>query len=304
VEAGGNPARLHLLCEHPTTPFGVVDACGTCGAGTTPKCNSACTGYTAEPPPNANVYRPAPVPTILRTRDRCVVTLAVGTEGDELHALTGPSQRAYAAKIGADYHVIAGRTQSESMVCFEKFRVRPYAEAYLDGTLYLDADVFVMGDAPDVFAAVPETSIGMVDISPRVPNEWIIEQMAALCQSQGVPVLTPDPHYWNSGVWVGRPVHAGYWTPPPLPIPGVRWCDEEQWCRRNTLSMGVPILNIDRRWNWTWCDDRSFSFWDEARPWFVHLAGMGNRWAPQDWALSMPAVRKLLLKVMEAMRNL
>jgi hypothetical protein len=267
-------------------------------------------GMPADPPPTppqVSRYRPTPAPAIVRARARCVVTLAVGTVGEELHALTGPSQRAYAERIGADFHVITGETQPDRP-CFEKFRVRDYAAAYEGGTVYLDADVFVMPDAPDAISATPVGSIGIVDISPRMPGVlgFGAGQLEKFSRALGKPIPAgSDSVYWNSGVWVGRPAEAGYWQPPSFNIPEPHHCDEETWCRWQAFAAGLKSHPIDRRFNWTWCEDRKFDQWNESRPWFVHLAGMGDcADHPAEWNMPNGTWRKLMLRVMESMRNL
>lgn len=313
---GYNPSRVHYQCEHPTLALGIVRNCATCGDTVrAPYCGPGCSGYTPEapepepvaPPVPSNVYRPVPKPEIVRTSDRCVLTIAIGPDGESLHALSGPSQRAYAKKIGADYQVIRGRTQAENMVCFEKFRIGDYARAYPEGTVYLDADVFVMPDAPDILDAVPPSEMGLVDVSSRMPGllAFGLGQLEKISRTVGRPIPTgADEVYWNSGVWVGRPEQAHYWTPPTISIPNPHWCDEESWCRWNAFDLGIPVHDLDRRFNWTWCEDRGMTQWEKSRPWFAHFAGMGEQPdMPSDWKMSNPTVRKLMLKVMEAMRT-
>jgi hypothetical protein len=302
-EAGFSPIREHFRCGSKLA-LGIVTECRTCTAVGVPKapfCGPGCAGYT-EP---ANIYRPVPTPKIVRNRSRCVVTLAVGSIGEELHALTGPSQRAYAERIGADFHVIAGKTQPDNP-CFEKFRVKPYAEAYSGGTLYLDADVFVMADAPDILDATPAGSVGLVDIAPRMPGvlDFGRGQLEKLSRAIGKPIPAGAASvYWNSGVWAGRPEVAGYWTPPDFAIPDPHHCDEETWCRWQAFALAIPVHPLDRRFNWTWCEDRSFAQWEEARPWMVHLAGMGDYAGhPAEWQTPNSEWRKVLFRMLESLR--
>lgn len=271
---------------------GLVSTCGGCGvpAGVWRlgvECGPKCGGYQAggvkslptlakRGKAGPTSWVPVPPPVHMPTSDRLLLTIATGPAGKEIHAVTGPGQRAYAERIGAEYVDLTDATQSHS--CFEKFRVGEWVKLYPGGTLYLDADILVSPDAPDVFAHCPPDQIGMVDVLPRTPHlkAWAPTHLKPLCESQGVPYRPEfDARYWNSGVWVGRPDHASYWTPPERPTPG-GWCDEEGWCRRNVHAHGLPVHDLDPRFNWTWMEDREFKTWERARPWFVHLCGMGN----------------------------
>lgn len=247
-------------------------------------------------------WHPVAPPAITPTRPRLIITAVIGADAEEIHEATGPGQRAYARRCGADYVVLRDRTQDPRVPCAEKWRVGGYVPHYPGGTLWLDADVFILPDSPDIFAATAGDAIGMVDVAPRTPLllGWAERESAALCRSQNVPC----PHrgdYWNSGVWIGRPPHAAYWTPPERPFP-VMWCAEELWCRRNVSALGLTVREIDPRFNWTWPEDRGFRTWKDSRPWFAHLAGMGNV-EVKGWVQSTKEWRLALLRLLAAVAN-
>lgn len=322
-----DPAAIAAICGHTPPRPGchlcklagrkVATATGTtakkspCGCGTCADCPPVVAAYAAPEPtfppfvPGVSSaaalprWRPVPPPSLAPTRDRLVLTAVIGDDADQLHAATGPGQRAYAERVGAEYVVLRDRTQDERMSCAEKWRARDYVPHYPGGTLWLDADVFVLPDAPDIFAATPPDRIGLVDVGPRTPNllEWATAESARVSASQGVPDI-PQAKYWNSGVWVGRPDHADYWTPCPFPYPA-EWCVEELWCRRTVAALGLPVHDLDPRFNWTWPEDRRFETWADRRPWFAHLAGMGNMDVP-GWVQPNKVWRLALLRLLAA----
>ena len=59
---------------------------------------------------------------------------------------------AYAKRIGADF--VAITKPSQDWWGLEKFRVQPFAQSY-ERTLYVDADVFLTEETPDLFDVVP-----------------------------------------------------------------------------------------------------------------------------------------------------
>jgi hypothetical protein len=292
---GLDHARKWTHCEHRTKPLGDA-VCGCQG------CGPRCRGYEVAPPdaPDLPRWHPVPPPGITPTRDRAVITLVIGDDAEQLHAATGPAQRRYAERIGAEYIVIRGATQDRRMMCAEKWRLKDYVPLW-DRTLYLDADVWVMPDAPDVFEVVPPDRIGMVNVEPRMPGlwAWAVPEFHRLLRSQGLTPVTPERVYWNSGVWVGSREHAAYWTPPSHPYPA-QWCTEEMWCRLQVDAAGLPIHDLDPRFNWTWPEDRAMErVTAEGRPHFFHFAGMGNA-EVKEWVQPNRVWRLALLRLLSA----
>lgn len=248
-------------------------------------------------------WHPVPPPDLTPTRPRAVVTLVVGDDAEQLHAVTGPSQRRYAERIGAEFVVIRGATQDPRMPCAEKWRLKDYVPLFPDGTVYFDADVWVGADAPDILAATPPDAVGMVDVSPATPGllDWFPGEVRRMCETQGITPPAMERKYWNSGVWAGRPAQAHYWNPPPLPYP-VQWCTEEMWCRLNAQLTGLRIHDLDPRFNWTWIEDRQLARVGERRPWVWHFAGMGNKEAEKlpQWQQGNRVWRLALLRLLAA----
>src|SRR5262245_34503117 len=95
----------------------------------------------------------------VQTKPNAVVTLAVGGKERQLLEVSGPSMAAYARRIGADWHVIDGEPIQPAYPMEDKFRIHGFLTFY-DRVLYLDADVMVGDDAPNLFDLVPETHVG------------------------------------------------------------------------------------------------------------------------------------------------
>lgn len=289
--------RQWTHCDHPKKPLGEA-VCGCAG------CGPRCPGYAADTPPYADPpsppplldhsggrpapgprWQPVPPPAITPARDRLVVCLAVGEASGREHALTGPSQRRYAERIGADYVVIGG-PPTQPWWGLEKFRYRPWVQAYRE-TITLDADVWVSRSAPDLFALVPAASVG-VSLSPewrfRTEQKLFAKLMADVMASQGEPVPPgADDMHFNSGLAVLRREHADFWAPPPLPLPagtvGVpSWIAEELWCKRNAAASGWPLADVPHpAVHWQWWLDRDTAHLGPPLPAFVHPAGMTQR---------------------------
>lgn len=236
---------------------------------------------------------PAPRPT----KPRCVVTLAAGEEGRELHALTGPFLAAYAAKVGADYAVIAPPEAGPYPLAW-KWAVAAYIRVY-QRVFYVDADALVRPSCPDVFALVPESHVGMVDEaddfmarSPDLGAWWGI-QVKALQKALGAADAM-HPHAFNAGVYVASRHHAKAFDPPKKPIP-LTFCGEQHLLNERLYKGGVPVFGMPGVFNarWMWHRDKVF----EPHNHVVHLSGMkpheARIWAleeeAQNWNTTAPA---------------
>jgi hypothetical protein len=210
------------------------------------------------------------------TKPRLVVSLAVGEEGERTAALTVKSQLRYAEKVGADYTLITGKTQSWFML--EKFRYGSYVPHYPGGTLCLDADIWVSRDAPDLFELVPPDKIGVSighDLHVHGLMPKFNRELVEVCQSQGVavPAGSTETH-WNSGLVVLRPGHADYWSPPVKPIPK-HWIAEELWSKVTTFRRGWGLFDLPHpQVHWQWWRDQPMALLGPPLPPFVHPAGL------------------------------
>lgn len=202
------------------------------------------------------LYDLARLPPPEPTRPRCVVTLAVGPRGRELNAITGPFLEQYAARVGADYRVIAADEPGAYPLAF-KWAVAGYVRAY-DRVFYVDADALVRPSCPDVFALVPETHIGAVDEAAdflaKSPDGglWWRKQVEDIQRQRG-SVLSPHPFAFNAGVYVASRQHAAAFDPPDKVLT-LGFCGEQHLLNEKILKLGMPVFPLPAAFNarWMW----------------------------------------------------
>jgi hypothetical protein len=138
-----------------------------------------------------------------------VVTICCGSFFERLASITHPTIEAYARRLGADFIVwreFAGHT----MPHYQKLELGRLLERY-DRVLYLDTDVLVRDDAPDLFGLVPEGELGMLLESEYVDRRIdVIQYMIAV----GYDARAWDGKYYNAGVMVLSPCHRDLFTQP------------------------------------------------------------------------------------------
>lgn len=206
--------------------------------------------YSIYQPKPGEYYRPVPSDLLLiptNPKDYLVVTVATGEHHERMMLdMTGPKMYEYAQRIGADFLALTGTTQA--WWGLEKFRVGPLVAQY-KRTLFVDADVLIRSDAPNIFDEVPIGHIAMHDDwNAQGCHHWHRKQRDLLWESQGVPPLHPETMR-NSGVIVVDQIHADIWTPPLRPVPE-NHCDEQFWIER--WSRFYDFYKLPNEWNTQW----------------------------------------------------
>jgi ADP-heptose:LPS heptosyltransferase len=130
--------------------------------------------------------------------EKLVLTLAVGKNYEIMSNYTHPSIKSYAQRVDADFVSI---TES---VCtsphWEKFnKITEYLDEY-ERILYIDSDVLVREDAPDIFDVVPEKSLGLFNELPFTPQRN--QSLYEACREHDIILKNWDNKYYNTGVMV------------------------------------------------------------------------------------------------------
>jgi hypothetical protein len=180
-----------------------------------------------------------------RVDRNCVVTLATGP-AVEILEISKPSIQAYAERCNADYIELRGTT--EAWWGLEKFRVRNIARSY-NRTLFLDCDVIVRDDCPDLFAMVPQDHVAMHDDWPHLEHfDWLKAERQTVFDSQAVEGSYPEQAL-NTGVVLCSREHADIWTRPIDPFP-TSHCAEQIWIEH--LAREYPVFKLPTELNCQW----------------------------------------------------
>jgi len=92
------------------------------------------------------------------------VTLAIGGYYEKMGNITHPLMKKYADKIGVDFLCISnfGVTDITALPPkYEKFQIFDFFDKY-DRILFIDTDIIVNPDAPDIFDYCPAECFGAV----------------------------------------------------------------------------------------------------------------------------------------------
>jgi len=208
-----------------------------------------------------------------RTKPRLVITIATGAKFVELLGYTRPLMEAYAARCNADF--IALTNQQYDQWQREKFRVYEFAQQY-EQTLFLDSDVVIRPDCPDLFSLYASSDVAMHNDLPKNPStngqwKWQDEYYDML-RSQSVKRYEPEDAMWNTGVVLTSKRGASIWKPPEQLLPD-HHCSEQFFIQHNCKDFSVA--NMDTVFNWQyWFPDFKDGV-DAAK--IVHLANCPNK---------------------------
>ena len=130
----------------------------------------------------------------------CLVTLAVGHQ--RFWRYTHVIMKEYARKHGLDFVVIdAAKINApiEHSYKLEKFQIAELLNTY-DRVLYLDGDIVIHPDCPNLFTLTPPEKIGAVAESPpHFQRDGLMEEA---CRLYGFPEPSPGRDWINNGMLV------------------------------------------------------------------------------------------------------
>jgi hypothetical protein len=203
-----------------------------------------------------------------------ILTIAQGNLYSEMAFLTHPTIKAYADRIGAEFKVINEKKISSTSIHWEKFQIFDLLNIY-DRILFVDTDIIIREDAPNLFDIVPKDKLGMFNEAP-----WTLrsrELMIDVCKQYGVILSNWDGRYFNTGVMVISRAHKYLFKKPDL--------EYFSFYEQTYLNMRIAefvikeelkIFELEYRFNRMTCMDR-FTGEERFASYFIHYAGFPNR---------------------------
>lgn len=175
-----------------------------------------------------------------------VVTLSFGI--DEMCKLTHPTIKAYADKVGADFVVIKDKQLSKDFVQYEKFQIYSMFGEY-QRVLFLDSDIIVRPDCPNLFDIVPEHKIGAFNEGKY--REYCLILMQEACKQFSTALPKWDRQYYNTGVMLVSRLHRHIFKQPPKEIGKYAdaWDYEQPYLNLKIISEGYEVQDLSYKFN-------------------------------------------------------
>ena len=198
-----------------------------------------------------------------------VFSIAIGDDYRRISEITWPTIKRYADRIGADSMNLIKDESSFSSPHWEKFLINDILCAF-DRVIYLDSDLIIRPDCPDLFRLTSPAHIGAFNEGRYADRpEMLIRHMA---DRYGYPMPAWDGRYFNTGVMVVSKSHKHLFEKPTIEH-GDSYL-EQSYINLMIALHKVPVHDIGYRFNRMGCVDESYRpSRDRLDSYILHYAG-------------------------------
>lgn len=196
-----------------------------------------------------------------------VVTICVGAQYKKIAELTHKSIKSYADKIGAEFICI--RESKCSTPHWDKFEIYNLLNKY-ERIIYLDTDLLVRSDCPNLFDIVPIAMIGLFNEAPYTDGRIVVFNQA--CTEHAIKIQRWNGFYYNTGVMVISRQHKQLFRKP-----DIESCIyyEQSYFNVILAKLQIQVFNLEYRYNRMTCMD-GFTGEDRLASYIIHYAGFPN----------------------------
>jgi lipopolysaccharide biosynthesis glycosyltransferase len=135
----------------------------------------------------------------MKANRTALVTIVIGEKYERLAEVSHPLLKKYAEKTGSDF-IVWKDFDGHSLPAYKKLDIYGLLKEY-DRVLFIDTDVIIRNDCPNLFELVPETYFGAFNEFPFTDRH---EAMMSMCQDRE---WLQKKIYFNSGVFVCSASH-------------------------------------------------------------------------------------------------
>lgn len=178
---------------------------------------------------------------------KALLTIVIGERIEKVWELTRPTFEAYADKVDADLIVMKQMSGGFPSAHWLKLAIHEFLHKKYHRLLYMDADIIIRPDAPDLFEIIPEDALGIFNEGKWTPRAIAIHE----CMVKFGRTLPKwdKTSYYNTGVMVisrgqrhlFRPVDA---------IPNLKYnFGEQTFLNFRILAEEVKIKELNFKYN-------------------------------------------------------
>lgn len=183
---------------------------------------------------------------------KAIVTLCIGEFYEKIGEITHPMFKAYAEKIGADFIVLKedfinkNTKHNPPIFCYEKFQIGELLDKY-DRVCFLDTDMIMSPETPDIFNLVPSDMIGLVDEAPLGYDTKFIEFLKDYAPEYlNYWIEVHHRKCYNTGVLVCSKIHKNVFT---IPKVLVNHYQEQSYLNLQIIKEKVKVFDLPYQYN-------------------------------------------------------
>lgn len=200
-----------------------------------------------------------------------LITIVIGKQAEALFEITQPFFDSYAKNINADLIVIRDLNYEGKilpMPYYAKLKLTEYLNQYKQ-VVYLDCDIIILPESPNIFDYVPEENLGVV-IEGKDLSHWkslylVTAEMGTLENWQ-----KPD-QYFNAGMIVCSQIHQQLFEYPDSFFLGQ--FPDQTFLNWKSRALNYSFTYLDYKFNYLPYYQKSSLLRRES--YFVHFAGSG-----------------------------
>lgn len=214
-----------------------------------------------------------------------IVTVTIGEKFKKMAQVTHPTISRYADKIGADF-IILDENKTKFVPHFAKLQIKELLCDY-DRLIFIDTDIIIRDDAPNLFEVVPENKVGLFREGAFIPRRKLDLEMAAKTYQASIRM---DPskwrgEYWNTGVLVCSKIHKMLFNAPDFDkvskVEGAWDYGEQGWINLQIINSSTPVHDLDYKFNRMTVMDE-FTGIHRRDSYFIHYAGAPEEITNED----------------------
>lgn len=205
---------------------------------------------------------------------RAIVTISIGELYQKISNITHKSIKAYADKIGVDF-VVIDKTDYP-LPHYAKCHLKDLLTKY-DRIAYIDSDIIISPNAPDIFQAVPEDKLGLFEEGKFGGRyEGFIQYLSQY------NIQPEKVSYFNTGVIVASKIHKEVFR---VPFKFDNHFFEQTYLNMNILTSGFDVHFLSYKFNRMSLVDKKTGE-HRLNSYFIHYAGLSNV-LPEDKFLNL-----------------
>lgn len=195
-----------------------------------------------------------------------IYTITTNSEKYSVFDYCIPTIKNYSKKVGADF---INRQNAVGDPMFEKFFIKDLLDIY-DRVLYVDSDILIRSDAPDIFNYYNEEYLYMYDETERDGVHYN-HKVQEIVDSKNVKWKINNENYsiYNGGVILCSKKHKKIFNDSGVCFSGMPRLKEQTCINYNIMNEGISVKCIDPKFN------KMVYFDDDG--WFLHFANVLDR---------------------------
>ncbi len=214
-----------------------------------------------EPESISNARKPSvinPAPIISNSRRRCLFTIAVGAEYKWMFNITLPLMKEYCTKYNLDFFIADDSWRKNEHPCYMKQLINWLLWRY-DQVLYMDADILIMPNSPNIFDCVPIGKCGayqvpeQAEILRKKQSEYLDEYNKRMWLSDREEMTIPEKYmerFYNAGMFLCDRTCNPH-RPPVADVMHIHTTTHYDQMYFNLMINGhdIPMVNVPEVWN-------------------------------------------------------